>query len=54
MWEGYPCSTIQEQNIVKVLRVYVVVTIFLLIFDHHDTEYEWFDMEIGVSGPILT
>ena len=36
------------------LHIYGALVIFLLVYDHQDTESESWKMEIGVAGPILT
>ena len=38
----------------SIIHIYGDRTIFLLFFDHQDTEYEYQQMDIGVAGPILT
>ena len=40
MGQQYPYPTRQEQNAVAILRIYGAIHIFLLFFDHQDTEFE--------------
>ena len=54
MVQLYSYSTILLRNIVVVLRIYGSLAIFILFFDHQDTESESREMEIGVYQPILT
>ena len=51
MWQFYPYSTISVDNIVVILHINGAGAIFLLIFDHQDTESESREMEICVAGP---
>ena len=37
-----------------IFHIYGVRTIFLLFFDHQDTESELREIKIGVPGPIVT
>ena len=53
MGQRYPYSTIREQNIVAILRIYGARSIILLFWDHQDTESELQEIEIGVTGPIF-
>ena len=51
MWQLYPYSTISVDNIVVILHINGARAIFLLFFDHQDTESESREMEICVAGP---
>ena len=37
-----------------IIHIYGALVILLLLRDHQDTEYESFEMEIGIAGPIFT
>ena len=52
--QRYQYSTRWGNNIMVVLPVCGDLAIFLLFFNHQDTESESWEIEIGVSGPILT
>ena len=54
MGQQYPYSTRWEGNIVVILHIYGALAMFLLFYDHQETESESREMEIGVAGPIFT
>ena len=54
MGQKYPHCTIFKKHFVVVIYNYGALYIFLLCFDHQDTESESWEMEIGVDGTILT
>ena len=54
MVQQYPYYTRWVKTIVGVLHIYEALAIFLLFCNHHHTESESREMEIGVSGPVFT
>ena len=54
MAQLYPYSTIWEKNIVSIINIYGSRSIFLLFYDNQDNESESQEIEICISGPILT
>ena len=42
------------ENIAAIIRIYGARAIFLLFYDHQDTESESREIEISVAGPIFT
>ena len=47
-------STRSVKTTVVVLRIYGARAIFLLFFDHQETESKSCELEISVAGPIFT
>ena len=41
------------ENVMVLLPIYGARDIFLLFYNHSDTESEWQEMRIGVAGPIF-
>ena len=54
MGQLYPYYTRWEKNIVVVICIYGARAIFLLLFDHQDTESEYSEIEMNISELIFT
>ena len=54
MGQQYTYSTRWKQNIVVVIHIYGVRAIFLLYYNHQDTESESQGIKISIAGPIFT
>ena len=54
MVQWYTCSTRREGHTVLVIHVDGDWAIFLIFYNHQDTEYEWWETIIYVARPILT
>ena len=54
MGQRYPYSAIWTKNTVVTIHIYGGRAIFLLFFDHQDTESEWSGIEMSIYQPILT
>ena len=54
MGQWYTYSKSPEICIALVIQLYGVSAIFLIFYDHQDSESEPQEMEIGVVGPIST
>ena len=54
MGQCYSYSTTWVKSIVAIIHIYGPGSISPLFCNHRDTEPEWREMEIGVTGLILT
>ena len=52
--QQYPYPTRWEKNILAIIYSYGARAIFPLFYNNQDTEYETYEIEVSVAGPIFT